>query len=310
MLLRERGPRAWCNIRVVEVLDVFELEGGLPVLVMDLCRQTLGDKLARDRSSAAARGRLAPLAGGGGRRGGPREGDRSPRPEARQHLPEEGGGRQVTVKVLDFGIAKLTAKEGDAAETGALTETGSVVGTPWYMAPEQCTARDIDPRAGILGAGGDPVRVPRGRAAGGRRRTWARLEGECSTTASCPSSGGCPAVPPQLARLIGWMLSHGREERPRNLSEVHRVLSTLAGRTPRPVPGESRAASPIVVIAPARAAAGDEPGTSPRGWTRTPRMRCPDPACLNRASRGVVPSSASRWSPPRPRASASSTSRA
>ena len=47
----------------------------------------------------------------------------------------------LSVKILDFGIAKL------AIEQTRLTGTGAVIGTPNYMAPEQALAEDIDGRA-------------------------------------------------------------------------------------------------------------------------------------------------------------------
>ena len=54
-------------------------------------------------------------------------------------------------KLLDFGIAKTSVKGIDASapteDAGALTKTGTSVGSPAYMAPEQIQNRDVDERA-------------------------------------------------------------------------------------------------------------------------------------------------------------------
>jgi predicted Ser/Thr protein kinase len=57
-----------------------------------------------------------------------------------------------TVKIADFGLAKLLAREGDASPT--LTSAGQVMGTLHYLAPEQIqTPKDVDHRADIYSLG-------------------------------------------------------------------------------------------------------------------------------------------------------------
>ncbi|HEX5058344.1 MAG TPA: serine/threonine-protein kinase [Kofleriaceae bacterium] len=55
-------------------------------------------------------------------------------------------------KVLDFGIAKLMQPVGEAA-SGSATHTGSLLGTPHYMSPEQAAGRPVDARADLYAIG-------------------------------------------------------------------------------------------------------------------------------------------------------------
>jgi serine/threonine-protein kinase len=59
---------------------------------------------------------------------------------------EEG---ETLVKVLDFGIAKLKV----TSELSKLTQQGMIVGTPYYMSPEQCRGEDLDARSDIYSLG-------------------------------------------------------------------------------------------------------------------------------------------------------------
>lgn len=56
---------------------------------------------------------------------------------------------QEVVKVLDFGIAKLK----DSQQQSQITKTDSVLGTPHYMSPEQCSGGSIDYRSDIYSLG-------------------------------------------------------------------------------------------------------------------------------------------------------------
>ena len=61
------------------------------------------------------------------------------------------GGSNDFVKVLDFGLAKLTVGDEKVSHK---TRTGSVMGTPYYMSPEQCEGRpNIDQRADVYSLG-------------------------------------------------------------------------------------------------------------------------------------------------------------
>jgi serine/threonine protein kinase len=62
----------------------------------------------------------------------------------------ERGGTTDFIKVLDFGIAKVTNDEG---ESKGLTKTGMIFGTPEYMSPEQAQGMRVDHRADIYAAG-------------------------------------------------------------------------------------------------------------------------------------------------------------
>jgi serine/threonine-protein kinase len=66
----------------------------------------------------------------------------------------ERDGQADVVKILDFGIAKVTEPvTGRGAGVTALTQAGMIFGTPEYLSPEQALAEVVDPRADIYAAG-------------------------------------------------------------------------------------------------------------------------------------------------------------
>jgi eukaryotic-like serine/threonine-protein kinase len=59
----------------------------------------------------------------------------------------------LAVKILDFGLAKIRPLPSEAPAAQSVTESGIVLGTLAYMAPEQFAGRDVDQRADIYAAG-------------------------------------------------------------------------------------------------------------------------------------------------------------
>jgi serine/threonine-protein kinase len=124
------------------------------------------------------------------------------------------------VRVLDFGIAKLTL----ADQQGLLTNTGAVLGTPAYMAPEQIFGeRDLDARADIWSLGVmlyeclSGVRPFEGDNAG--QIIKAVLHGDYVSLAERASD-----IPPDVCALVDAMLDIDRQERCADLREAFEVL--------------------------------------------------------------------------------------
>ncbi|WP_394850023.1 serine/threonine protein kinase [Pendulispora brunnea] len=143
----------------------------------------------------------------------------------RESPPNQGG----EVKVLDFGIAKLTAVSGDAAKTAGLTTTGDLLGTPYYMAPEQVFGdKEMDHRADIWSLG-----VILHQCLAGRRPFDGENVGQIlkaiTMGAVAPLASVRRDLPADLTTLVDRMLARDKEQRPKDLSGLIRVLSELSG---------------------------------------------------------------------------------
>jgi WD40 repeat protein/serine/threonine protein kinase len=64
-------------------------------------------------------------------------------------LPPDVEGERESAKVVDFGIAKLR----DLAAMPTLTQAGTLMGTPYYMSPEQCRGDELDARSDVYSLG-------------------------------------------------------------------------------------------------------------------------------------------------------------
>ena len=139
-------------------------------------------------------------------------------------------GEPDRVKVLDFGIAKLSAE--DTRDQPALTRVGSVFGTPEYMSPEQAVGQSVDARSDLYTVGILLYEMLEGRTPfagdGGMVGVLTR-----QMTAEPPPLS--PGVEPELARLVMTQLAKSREQRIQTADELVASLRQLEGKvTPSP----------------------------------------------------------------------------
>ncbi len=141
--------------------------------------------------------------------------------------------RDRLVKVLDFGLAKLTEKgraesrgEADAeAATRALVNTspGLLMGTATYMSPEQARALEVDERTDIWSLGVVLYEMLAGRAP----FTGATLSDTLASilkTEPAPLPGRAPA---ELQRIVGRSLAKDPDERYQSVKDLLLDLKSL-----------------------------------------------------------------------------------
>ncbi|WP_437956706.1 serine/threonine-protein kinase [Sorangium sp. So ce119] len=157
-----------------------------------------------------------------------------------------------TLKVLDFGVAKLL-------HAGAsLTDPDAVIGTPRTMAPEQCAARPIDPRADIYAMGLVLYELVAGRGPFDelRGRRDALRFAHCEREPPPPSRFAPQPIPPAVERLILRALAKAPEHRFQTAADMEAAVRRLHdGAQPGAAPSSvARELTPTATDAPASVA--------------------------------------------------------
>ncbi len=139
-----------------------------------------------------------------------------------------------TAMVTDFGIAKALHASKTTTSGGMLTEIGTSLGTPAYMAPEQAVGAPVDHRADLYAWGVVAYELLSGRHPFGRRATAQQLIAAHIAEEPVSLAGHKPRLSPALVACVMRCLAKSPEERPQSAAEVLAALD-------RPDGGRSRA---------------------------------------------------------------------
>lgn len=127
-------------------------------------------------------------------------------------LARRGNG-DITVKLLDFGIAKLHA-DPDLPQTLGLTNTGGLLGSPLYMSPEQVeSSRDVDHRTDLWSLGSALYCALAGGAPHRSAPSVSRLLMAICAAPPPPLSEVAPWVSPEIAKVVHGALELRPEAR-------------------------------------------------------------------------------------------------
>jgi serine/threonine-protein kinase len=189
-------------------------------------------------------------------------------------------GCPPVAKLLDFGVSKMIAPiHNEREEDLDLTRTGMVMGTPFYMSPEQARGdRNLDARVDLYACG-----IILYEALTGRRpftaANYNALLLQILTTSPRPARELRPALPQGFDEVLDKALARARDDRFQSAAEFQRELQSLRDRHPKTGVGmdvseiarqaQLRRPTPVSPMAP--------PGVRPRPEPIRPKLVEPRP---------------------------------
>lgn len=139
------------------------------------------------------------------------------------------------IKLLDFGIAKRSRND----EVDALTRTGDIIGSPYYMSPEQARGEAVDARSDIYSLGCIAYEIFSGNVPFAGDTALDTINMHLHRDPEPLSS--LVTVPAELDSCLARMLAKRREDRFENMTEVREALQSVPlVAAPAPPAAETR----------------------------------------------------------------------
>jgi serine/threonine protein kinase len=148
------------------------------------------------------------------------------------------------VKLLDFGLARPEL-DGTTRVQAGLTQAGTVLGTPRYMAPEQASGGPVDARTDLFAAGALLFEMLAGRPAFGGRNLIEVLH--ATKYEQPPALTGSPAVA-AVDRVIRRAMAKRPSDRPASAEAMAEELRAIAGLHSSATAGVARALTRLVIL--------------------------------------------------------------
>jgi len=224
----QREARAAAKIRstyVVQILD-HGVDDGTPYIAMELLKgESLAQRLeTAGKLNAEQTGRLMGHAGRAlelAHENGIVHRDMKP-----ENIFLVREGEEDVGKVLDFGIAR---QSGGLADSGGLkTQTGAILGTPYYMSPEQAIGETVDPLTDIWSFGVITCECLTGRRAFDADSLGGLFHAICMAPMPTPSELG--PVPDGFDDWFALAASRDKQTRFQSIKAATDALKTICGR--------------------------------------------------------------------------------
>jgi serine/threonine protein kinase len=224
-----RAANAIRHPNIIEILDSGTIADGTPFLVMELLEgESLGTRIRRVgalplQSAVEFCYQTASALGAAHKKGIVH---RDLKPDNLFVVPDPHDPERERIKVLDFGIAKLQQA---SANDSVKTRTGTLMGTPIYMSPEQCRGtKTVDHRSDIYSLGiiffemlcGLPPFVSEGFGE--------LVNMHLNVAAPAPSTQNA-SVSPTIDAIVLKMLAKNPDERFADMGELMAALKASGG---------------------------------------------------------------------------------